>query len=119
MPVHDWTLVDAGIFHAFHHKVVDAILLTDVVQRADVRMVQARDGSCLAFEPLLVSGVVGELREDLDSNRALEPCISRTVNLSHSAHAKKGDNLIRSQTRSRGQCHDGADYTRAISLNRS
>ena len=54
-------------FHAFHHKVVDAILLTDVVQRADVRMVQARDSSCFTFEPLLVRGVVGKLRENLDA----------------------------------------------------
>lgn len=25
MPVHDWTQVDAGIFHAFHHGWIGAI----------------------------------------------------------------------------------------------
>jgi Protein of unknown function (DUF4058) len=25
MPVHDWTRVDAGLFHAFHHRWIDAI----------------------------------------------------------------------------------------------
>lgn len=25
MPVHDWTRVDAGIFHAFHHRWISAI----------------------------------------------------------------------------------------------
>ena len=25
MPMHDWTLVDAGIFHAFHHRWISAI----------------------------------------------------------------------------------------------
>ena len=25
MPVHDWTLVEAGIFHAFHHRWISAI----------------------------------------------------------------------------------------------
>jgi hypothetical protein len=86
-------------FHAFHHQVVDAILMADVVQRADVGMVQGRDGSCFAFEPLLVRGIRRELREDLDGDGALEPCISRTVDLSHSPHTEQGENLIRAQTR--------------------
>jgi len=25
MPMHDWTLVDAGLFHAFHHRWIDSI----------------------------------------------------------------------------------------------
>jgi hypothetical protein len=25
MPIHDWTRVDAGIFHAFHHRWISAI----------------------------------------------------------------------------------------------
>src|SRR5437867_2492050 len=25
MPMHDWTLVEAGIFHAFHHRWISAI----------------------------------------------------------------------------------------------
>jgi len=25
MPVHDWTRVDAGLFHAFHHRWIDAL----------------------------------------------------------------------------------------------
>jgi hypothetical protein len=25
MPVHDWTRVDAGIFHVFHHRWISAI----------------------------------------------------------------------------------------------
>lgn len=25
MPVHDWTRVEAGIFHAFHHRWISAI----------------------------------------------------------------------------------------------
>jgi hypothetical protein len=25
MPIHDWTLVEAGIFHAFHHRWISAI----------------------------------------------------------------------------------------------
>jgi hypothetical protein len=108
-----WRLGQRLAFHALHYEVVDAILLADVVQRADVGMVEGGDGSCLAFEPLPVHRIVGELREDLDGDSALEPCISRTVNLSHSAHTEHGENLVGSQTRSRGQYHIGANYTRA------
>src|ERR1700693_6220036 len=25
MPIHDWTLVDAGLFHAFHQRWIDAL----------------------------------------------------------------------------------------------
>src|SRR5947209_5800754 len=25
MPMHDWTLVEAGIFHAFHHRWISAV----------------------------------------------------------------------------------------------
>jgi hypothetical protein len=25
MPIHDWTQVDAGLFHAFHHRWIDAL----------------------------------------------------------------------------------------------
>ena len=25
MPIHDWTRVDAGLFHAFHHRWIDAL----------------------------------------------------------------------------------------------
>ncbi|MFO0964739.1 MAG: DUF4058 family protein [Gemmataceae bacterium] len=28
MPIHDWTRVDAGIFHAFHHSWIDAVART-------------------------------------------------------------------------------------------
>ena len=36
-----------------HHEEVGATLCADIVQSADVRMLQRRNGSCLAFHPLL------------------------------------------------------------------
>jgi hypothetical protein len=29
MPMHDWTLVEAGIFHAFHHRWISLFLERD------------------------------------------------------------------------------------------
>ena len=37
-------------FEVFHHQEVDALVAADVVQGADVRMVQRRDGARLALE---------------------------------------------------------------------
>ena len=34
----------------FHHQVVDAVLVTDVVERADVRVVETRDRARLVLE---------------------------------------------------------------------
>ena len=39
-------------FEILHHQEVDTVLLADVVQRADVRMVQLRDGARFAIEAL-------------------------------------------------------------------
>ena len=44
-----------------HDQEVDPVLLPDVVERADVRVVQAGDGLRLALEPLLEVGVGGDV----------------------------------------------------------
>ncbi len=41
-----------------HDEEIDAAFVTDVVQRADVRIAQRRNRARLAFEPLLHLGVV-------------------------------------------------------------
>ena len=43
-------------------EVVDAVLMSDVEQRADVRMIQRRDGARLAVEAVAQLRVGGELR---------------------------------------------------------
>ena len=37
----------------FHHEVGAAVLFADVIERADVRVIQTRDGSGFALESLL------------------------------------------------------------------
>ena len=46
-------------FEMLHHQEVDALVAADVVQRADVGMIQRRDGPRLALEPIAGSPVVG------------------------------------------------------------
>ena len=47
-------------FQVFHHQKVDAILLSHIVECADVGMIQAGDGACLALEALAQSGLGGK-----------------------------------------------------------
>ena len=47
--------------HIFHHEEIDAVLVADVVQRADARMVQCGNSAGLALEPLLQIGIGGEM----------------------------------------------------------
>ena len=81
-----------------HHQVVQrelrwsiGRLLADVVQRADVGMVQGRHGACLAVEPLAKLRVGRQaVRQDLDGDRAVQPRVPRAVDLSHAARAEGG-----------------------------
>ncbi len=69
-------------FDVLHHHEVDAVLAADVVERADVRMIQTGDGTGLALESLFEPGVIGEVRrKNLDGNRAVESSVFRFVDL--------------------------------------
>jgi hypothetical protein len=73
------------------------ILMTDVVQRADMRVVETRDRLRFQFKPLLHCRVRRDmLRQDLDGDGAIETSVLRLVDLPHAAGAKRGEDLIRS-----------------------
>ena len=92
--------------YVFHDNEVNAVLTADVVQRADVRMIQAGDGFGLALEALTACHIVGEMRgKNLDGDRTLQSHITRLINLAHSARAERRDNFVGSELRARGQGH--------------
>ena len=69
-----------------------------VVQHADVRMIQARDGLCFALEPLLANWIRGELRwQDLDRDGALQPCVAGAIDFTHPADAELRRDFIRAK----------------------
>ena len=84
-------------FQVLHHQEGDPVPLTpalsprrgrlipDIVERANVRVVQAGDGLRLALEPLQEVGVTGDmLGQDLDGDRAVQPRVAGLVDLSPS-----------------------------------
>ena len=70
----------------------------DIMDGADVRVVQAGEGLGLALEPLSQVRIGRDmLRKHLDGNRAIEPRVTRLVDLAHPARADLGDDLIGSE----------------------
>ena len=73
-------------------------LLADVVQRADVGVVQPGDGLRFALEPLPPLGLRGGVGgQHLDRDGAGDPRVARAVDLAHPSPAQEGDDFVRPQ----------------------
>jgi hypothetical protein len=71
--------------HIFHRNIVQAILLTNIVNCYDIRVAQIRGGYRLALKPLREFRIDRQLREqDFDRNSSLELRIQGTINARHS-----------------------------------
>ena len=90
-----------------HDEVLGLALAADVVERADVRMRELRDGLRLALEALARFGRRGHVRrQDLDGDRPLEPRVLRLVNLPHPARADRRDDLVGTEAGTRCEAHE-------------
>ena len=76
-------------FQILHDQEVDPVLLADVMERADVRMVQARDRLGFPLEPLAEIGIVGHMRQEhLDGDGAVQAGVGGLVDLAHAPSAE-------------------------------
>lgn len=89
-----------------HDGVRRALVIADIVQGADVGVVEGGDGAGLALEALQGFGTAAEaLREDLDGHNAIEPGVAGPVDLAHAAGAGGGNNLVGPQARAGSKRH--------------
>ena len=78
-----------------HHEVVGVPFAADVVEGADVRVVERRDRARFSLEPLAHLGVVGKMRrEDFHRDVAPEARVLGAVDLAHPARAERAENLV-------------------------
>ena len=78
----------------------DEIARPDVVQLADMRMVQRRDRPRFMFESAEAIRVMGHWRgENFDGDVAIKTRIAGAVDFAHPARAEQGHDLIRSEPR--------------------
>ena len=93
------TLLQRLAFEVLEHEIVGVAVAADVVDRADVGVVERRDraGFLLEARPRLV--VLGETgRHDLDGDGPIESRVARAIHLAHRAGARPGDDLVAAQT---------------------
>src|SRR5216110_1747018 len=77
-------------FEKFQDEKIGVAFTPDVEERADVRMLQARNGARFAVESF------GKVRrQDLDRDGAIEPRIARAIDLAHAAGSERRDDLVR------------------------
>ncbi len=79
-------VLERAALHELHGEEVRALVLADVVDRDDVRMVQGRGGARFGLETAYELGVRGEAcAEDFDGDAAVEARLYGEVDLAHSA----------------------------------
>ena len=86
--------VQGRAFQVLHHEVVGA----DVVQDADVRMIQRGDGPRFVLDALALPG-----HERLDRHSPAQAGVEGLVDLPHATGTQLGEDFIRAETGARSQ----------------
>src|SRR5215470_6728835 len=83
-------------FQVLHDEEVEPILRADVVQDANVRVVERRDRASLALEALAQIPIVRHAsRKDFDGDDAIETRVARAIDLAHATGAKERAEFVR------------------------
>jgi hypothetical protein len=91
--------LDGFAIQALHHQVVDPVFTADVMQRANVRVVEFGACAGLALEPLPDVFSLGRYtREHFKSDGPVEPCVFGPVDFSHTASTQRGQDHIRAKS---------------------
>src|SRR5262249_59284896 len=94
-------------------QVLGAVLVADVVERADVGVRKRGDGLRLSLEALPDLLAAGEMRgKDLDGDRAVQPRVLRLVDLAHPSRPDGREDLVRTQTSPLGKRHLSVGFYR-------
>src|SRR5579863_93655 len=99
-------------FEILHDEEVGPILLADVVEGADVGMIQAGNRASFALKPLAQLGTAGEMSgRNLNGDDAIEARVAGAIHLAHPARTDGGKDFVRPEASAGGQRHLGLDYT--------
>src|SRR5438034_8622161 len=80
--------------------------MADIEQRADVRMLERRDGARLALEAITELRVGSELsRQHLDRNGPVQRRVARAIDLAHPARPERREDLVRAEAPARCKTH--------------
>ncbi len=103
------TLGERLTLEQLHDEEIDLLVRADVVQRADVGMVQQGYGARFRDQPIPRVRILGDAGgDDLDGHRSVETRIAGAIHLPHAALAKRCQDLVRSEARSSQDRHRNA-----------
>jgi hypothetical protein len=81
--------------------------MPDIVERADVRMSQAGNGSSFTLEPFALFQLIGKMgRKNFYCDDAIESRVSGAVHLAHSPRTYGGQDFVGAQTFTRDYRQD-------------
>ena len=90
-----------------HDEKGHAVVLSNVVKRADVRVTDSREGLRLTLEAFELRGACTVWRQqDLDGDGAIQPRVARAVHLAHAAGAQRRHDFIWADLRASRQRHE-------------
>ena len=96
-----------------HHEERRSLVLADVVNGADVRVIELGHRACLAFEPLAQLRVRRKRGwQHLDCHGAIEAPVARPIHFAHSARAYWCNDFIGTEPSAVGECHEKANRAR-------
>ena len=85
-------------FEKLEDQIIELAVAADVVDGADVRIVQRGNDARLLLEALARFGIGGECAgQNLDGHRAIEPGVAGAIDLAHAARADRRDDLVGSE----------------------
>ena len=86
-----------------HDEERGSVVLADVVQRADVRVGELRDGARFQVEARAELRIGRQrLGQDFHRDEPIEPGVAGFVDLAHAAGAERAEDFVRSETRTCG-----------------
>ncbi len=88
-------ILEGGSLEEFHREEETALGFVDVVDGADVRMIECRGGACLALEALQRLAVSSQIvRKKFERDGTAEPGVFRLVHHAHAAAANLFDDAV-------------------------
>src|SRR5262249_4681868 len=104
-------LVQRPAREQLHDEEPPPVVLSYIVDCADVRIVQRGCGVYFSLEALHCGPFSGEVRtQNLDCHVSIEPCVNGTVHFAHSTGANERFNFVRAQADARRQERHGVNY---------
>ena len=93
-------------FQTLHYEKVNIVLMANIIQRANPRMIQGRNGPSFPLKPLLQIRIGRKMvGQDLDRHGPVEPRIAGPIHLPHAARTQSGLDFIRAKSFARGKGH--------------